>query len=181
MATGLRGEAKLVVTEADTAIALGSGTVPVLGTPRLIALCEEASCRAIAGELPSGLTTVGINVRIDHLQPSPPGAEVIAEAVLVKVDGRRLTFTVSASDERGLVAVGKVVRVVVDVERFMTKCGKSRARGCAFSLELIEPDFVRHGESRLVDRQSRIDQQSGGSGRASAARTPRHIPVASDG
>jgi fluoroacetyl-CoA thioesterase len=123
VATGVRGEAKLVVTEADTAVALGSGTVPVLGTPRLVALCEEACCRAIAADLPTGLTSVGINVRVDHLQPSPVGAEVIAEAVLAKVDGRRLTFTVSASDERGLVAAGKMVRVVVDVERFMTKCG----------------------------------------------------------
>jgi predicted thioesterase len=124
IATGLRGEAKLVVTEADTAVALGSGTVHVLGTPRLIALCEEASIRAIAGDLPPESTTVGINVRLDHLQPSPVGAAVIAEAVLAKVDGRRLTFTVSASDDRGLVAVGKVVRVVVDVERFLAKCGR---------------------------------------------------------
>ena len=125
VATGARGEAKLVVTEADTAIALGSGTVDVLGTPRVIGLCEEASCRAIAGELPANLTSVGISVRVDHLQPSPVGAEVIAEAVLVKVDGRRLTFTVSACDERGLVAAGKVVRVVVDVGRFMSKCGQT--------------------------------------------------------
>ena len=66
-------------------------------------------------------------MRLDHLQPSPVGAEVIAEAVLVKVDGRRLTFTVSASDERGLVAVGKVVRVVVDVERFMSSAASSSA------------------------------------------------------
>lgn len=112
-----------MVTEADTARALGSGTVDVLGTPRLIALCEEASCRAIAPELADGTTTVGINVRLDHLQPSPIGAEVIAEAVLAKVEGRRLTFTVSASDDRGLVAVGKVVRVIVDVERFLSRCG----------------------------------------------------------
>ena len=63
-----------------------------------------------------------MKVRLDHLQPSPVGATVVAEAVLSKVEGRRLTFTVSASDERGLVAVGKVVRVVVDVERFMAKC-----------------------------------------------------------
>ena len=64
-----------------------------------------------------------MKVRLDHLQPSPVGATVIAEAMLSKVEGRRLTFTVSASDDRGLVAVGKVVRVVVDVERFMGKCG----------------------------------------------------------
>lgn len=119
---GHRGEAKLVVADVDTARALGSGTVDVLGTPRLIALCEEASCRAVAGDLADGSTTVGINVRLDHLQPSPIGAEVTAEAVLSKVDGRRLTFNVSASDDRGLVAVGKVVRVVVDVDRFLSKC-----------------------------------------------------------
>lgn len=115
----------MVVSDADTARALGSGTVDVLGTPRLIALCEEASCRAVSGELAEGNTTVGVNVRLDHLQPSPVGAEVVAEAVLLKVDGRRFTFTVSASDERGLVAVGKVVRVLVDVDRFLSRCGCS--------------------------------------------------------
>lgn len=120
---GHRGEAKLVVADEDTARSLGSGTVDVLGTPRLVALCEEASCRAVANDLTPGSTTVGINVRIDHLQPSPVGAEIIAEAVLAKVDGRRLTFNVSATDDRGLVAVGKVVRVVVDVDRFLSKCG----------------------------------------------------------
>ncbi len=127
VATGHKGEAKLVVADADTARALGSGTVDVLGTPRLIALCEEASCRAIAPDLAEGTTTVGINVRLDHLQPSPIGAEVVAEAVLAKVEGRRLTFTVSASDDRGLVAVGKVVRVIVDIERFLSRCGS----GCS--------------------------------------------------
>ncbi len=112
----------MVVGEADTARALRSGTVDVLATPRLIALCEEASCRAIAPVLAEGTTTVGMKVRVDHLQPSPIGARIVAEAVLAKVEGRRLTFTVSASDSRGLVAVGKVQRVIVDVERFMAKC-----------------------------------------------------------
>ncbi|MET0461301.1 MAG: hotdog domain-containing protein, partial [Ilumatobacteraceae bacterium] len=83
--------------------------------------------RAIAPALLDGSTTVGMKVRLDHLQPSPVGAHVTAEAMLSKVEGRRLTFTVSASDDRGLVAVGKVVRVVVDLERFMGKCGSS---GC---------------------------------------------------
>jgi fluoroacetyl-CoA thioesterase len=125
VATGLRGEAEMVVSDADTARALRSGTVDVLGTPRLIALCEEASCRAIAPALHDGTTTVGMKVRLDHLQPSGVGARIVAEAVLSKVEGRRLTFTVSASDGRGLVAVGKVLRVVVDVERFIGKCGSS--------------------------------------------------------
>jgi fluoroacetyl-CoA thioesterase len=122
MSTGLRGEATMTVTAADTARSLGSGQVDVLGTPRLIALCEQAACDAIDGVLNNGSTTVGMRVRIDHLQPTPVGADVAAEAVLDKIEGRRLTFAVSASDARGLVAAGKVTRVVVDLERFMSKC-----------------------------------------------------------
>ena len=113
----------MVVGEEDTARALRSGSVDVLGTPRVIALCEEACCRAVAADLVEGTTTVGMKLRVDHMQPSPVGATVIAEALLSKVEGRRLTFTVSASDDRGLVAVGKVVRVIVDKDRFMGKCG----------------------------------------------------------
>ncbi len=122
LATGMRGEAEMVVGDKDTARALRSGTVEVLGTPRLIALCEEATCRAIEPGLEDGSTTVAMKVRVDHLQPSPIGARVVAEATLSRVEGRRLTFTVSASDGRGLVAVGKVLRIVVDLERFMSKC-----------------------------------------------------------
>ena len=113
----------MVVAEEDTALALGSGSVRVLGTPLVIALCEEACCRTVHADLAPGTTTVGMKVRLDHMQPSPVGATVIADAMLHKVEGRRLTFTVSASDDRGLIAVGKVVRVVVDVNTFMVKCG----------------------------------------------------------
>lgn len=120
--TGMRGDAKLVVTDADTARALGSGSVDVLGSPRLIALCEEACCNAISDALGDGSTSVGMRVQFDHLQPTPVGAEVIAEAVLEKIEGRRLKFTVSASDPGGLVAAGKITRVVVDLDRFMSKC-----------------------------------------------------------
>lgn len=120
--TGMRGDAKLVVTPADTALALGSGTVEVLGSPRLVALCEEACCRALENSLDEGTTTVGMRIQFDHLQPTPIGAEVIAEAVLEKIDGRRLKFTVSASDPGGLVAAGKITRVMVDLDRFMSKC-----------------------------------------------------------
>ena len=118
----MRGDAKLVVTEADTALALGSGDVGVLGSPRLIALCEEATVNAIAGALDPGLTTVGMRVQFDHLQPTPVGAEVVAEATLERTAGRKLTFTVSARDSGGLIAAGKITRVVIDRERFMAKC-----------------------------------------------------------
>lgn len=98
-----------------------SGTVDVLATPRVVALCEEAAVAALESHLPAGHTTVGMRVQLDHLQPTPVGATVEAEAVLEKVEGRRLTFTVSASDARGLVAAGKVTRVLVELDRFMAK------------------------------------------------------------
>jgi len=122
VAVGLKGEAKLVVSDADTAVALGSGDVEVLGTPRLVALFEEATINAMRGVLEEGQSSVGMRVQIDHLQPTPVGAEVMVEAHLEKIEGRRITFTVTASDSGGLVAAGKVTRVLVDVERFMTKC-----------------------------------------------------------
>jgi predicted thioesterase len=125
VAVGLSGEARLVVTEADTARALGSGDVDVLGTPRLVALFEEATCLALRGALEPGQSTVGMRVQIDHLQPTPVGAEVVVEASLDKIEGRRITFTATASDSGGLVAAGKVTRVVIDVERFMSKCCKA--------------------------------------------------------
>ena len=122
LSAGLKGEARLVVGDADTARALGSGSVDVLGTPRLVALLEEATIDAVEGHLDNGFTTVGMRVQVDHLQPTPVGAEVFAEAYLDRIEGRRITFTVTASDSGGLVAAGKVTRVMVDVNRFMSKC-----------------------------------------------------------
>jgi predicted thioesterase len=111
-----------VVGSDDTALALGSGDVEVLGTPRLVALFEQATVEALSGVLEPGQSSVGMRVQIDHLQPTPIGAEVVVEAQLDKISGRRISFTVTASDSGGLIAAGKVTRVVVDVERFMTKC-----------------------------------------------------------
>jgi predicted thioesterase len=119
---GLAASVALDVEDGDTAVALHSGEVPVLATPRLIALCEEASLQAIAGHVPEGHTTVGMRVQLDHLAPTAVGTRVTADARLDKIEGRRLTFSVSASDERGLIAAGKVTRVVVDVEKFLDKC-----------------------------------------------------------
>ncbi len=120
---GAHGSVELVVTDADTSIAFRSGTVPVLATPRVVALVEEASVVALAGRLNEGETSVGMRVQLDHLAPTPVGASVMAEASLDKIEGRRLTFTVSVTDGRGLVAVGKVTRVVVDVARFLERTG----------------------------------------------------------
>ena len=119
---GLVGVAKLEVTDGDTALAMHSGEVAVLATPRVVALAEEAACAALAGHLAKGETSVGMRVQLDHLSPSAVGSHVRAEATLEQVEGRRLTFKVAVEDERGLVAAGKVTRVVVEVERFLEKC-----------------------------------------------------------
>lgn len=121
VAPGLSAKLQLQVAETDTAVALGSGDVPVLGTPRLIALAEEAAVKAVADGLKPGETSVGMRVQLDHLQPTAVGSTVVAEAVLEKVEGRRLTFTVTVSDACGLVAAGKVTRVVVDRNGFLEK------------------------------------------------------------
>lgn len=125
VAVGLKGEVRLVVGESDTANALGSGDVHVLGTPRLVALFEQATVEALRGILDDGQTSVGMRVQIDHLQPTPVGAEVVAEAHVDKIEGRRISFTVTATDSGGLVAAGKVTRVVVDVDKFLSKCCKA--------------------------------------------------------
>ena len=118
---GLSAEIDLTVGEADTALALRSGDVPVLGTPRIVALCEEAAVAAVTDRLDDGETTVGMRVQLDHLAPTRVGGRVRAEATLEKIQGRRLIFTVSVSDARGLVAAGKITRVVVNSERFLEK------------------------------------------------------------
>ena len=121
LAPGLHGSAKLVVTDGDTAVAMRTGEVPVLATPRLIALCEEAAIAAVADGVPPGHTTVGMRVQVDHLAPTSIGSSVAAEATLERVEGRRLTFTVTVNDACGLVAAGKVTRVVVETDRFLDK------------------------------------------------------------
>lgn len=122
------GHARLVfdVTAADTAAALGSGDVPALGTPRLLAWLEAATCVAaqqapVAG---AGRTSVGTRVTLEHLLATPVGGRVEVTASLTHQDGRLLRFAVTATDGTGrLVATGEVTRVVVDRERFTARLG----------------------------------------------------------
>ena len=118
---GRSSSVELLVSDGDTAVAAKSGEVPVLGTPRIVALVEEAAVASIHSELGVGQTTVSMQVQLDHLAPTAVGHTVTAEATVDKVQGRRVVFTVSVNDERGLVAVGRVTRVVVDTERFLEK------------------------------------------------------------
>ena len=118
---GLAAAVELVVSESDTALAIRTGDVPVLATPRVVTLAEEASVMAIEGELAEGSTSVGYRVQLDHLAPTAVGGKVRAEATLESIEGRRLTFRVSVNDGHGLVAAGRITSVIVERSRFIEK------------------------------------------------------------
>jgi predicted thioesterase len=118
---GASATVELTVTDADTAQAVGSGDVPVLGTPRVLALAEAATVAATARRLESGQTTVGSRVELEHRTATPVGRTVTAEARLTTVDGRRLGFEVTVHDGGEIAAIGRVERVIVDRHRFVER------------------------------------------------------------
>jgi predicted thioesterase len=118
---GLAARVELTVTDPDTAQAVGSGDVPVLATPRLLALAEAATVAATATRITPGTTTVGTRVELDHKAPTAVGHTVTAEARLAKVDGRRLLFEVVVTEGTTTVAEARVERVVVERQRFLAK------------------------------------------------------------
>jgi len=126
VAAGQRASVSAVVADADTAISAGSGDVPVLATPRLLALAEAATVAAIAPHLAPGMTSVGTSASLEHRRASRVGAEVIVEAELTEVDGRRLMFSFIAresgdGDEDLVVGAGTVERVLVDRAAFLAR------------------------------------------------------------
>lgn len=122
---GLEATVEESVTEAMTAERLGSGDVPLLGTPAVLALVEAAAVAAISDALRPGETTVGSSVELQHVAPTSVGSTVTATAGLVEVDGRRLRFTFEVTDQAGPIARGTHARVVVDRDRFL---GDARSR-----------------------------------------------------
>lgn len=118
---GLTHTSTLLVTANDTAIALGSGDMPVLATPRMIALMENAAMLAVAPSLEEGQTTVGGHIESSHLKPSKVGAEVSATATLVKVEGKKLYFYVKATMGDVTIGEGTHLRFIVDGEKFTSK------------------------------------------------------------
>jgi fluoroacetyl-CoA thioesterase len=130
LAPGLLSFVRIVVADTDTAVALGSGDVPVLGTPRLLALAEAAAVAAIEPSLEPGLTSVGTSAVVEHKRASPVGAQVVVEAELTEVDGRRLVFRFIARQEPlagspdaqdAVVGAGTLERVLVDRDRFLSR------------------------------------------------------------
>lgn len=118
---GMRGEATLVVGEAQTAAAFGAGGVQVLGTPVMIGLMENAAWRLVQPHMNAGETTVGILVNVRHLAATPLGDTVTATAELVEIDGRRLVFRVEARDSQQVIGEGIHERSRVLLDRFMAR------------------------------------------------------------
>lgn len=118
---GLKHTSELTVTDAVTAIAIGSGDMPVLATPTMMALMENAAMLAVKDKLPEGSTTVGSHIESSHLKPSKVGDKVSATAEVTKVDGKKIEFKVAAYSGDTLLGEGTHLRFIVDRERFLSK------------------------------------------------------------
>lgn len=118
---GMHGEASLTVEQSQTAAAQGSGNVPTLGTPALVALVERAAVNAVRRGLEPGEETVGTAINLQHQAPTSIGKRVRASAEVVEVDGRRIRLTVRAFDATGIIGEGTHERAVVDRDQFIWK------------------------------------------------------------
>lgn len=121
LTVGSKGRAEALVTEANTAAAVGSGLVPVFATPYMVALMENAAVNAVQAGLEAGQGTVGTRLEVTHDAATPVGMKVWAEAELTAVDGKKLTFTVRAFDEAGPIGGGTHERFIITVDRFLAK------------------------------------------------------------
>ncbi len=118
---GLKHTSELTVTEAVTAINIGSGDMPVLATPAMLALMENAAMLAVATKLPEGSTTVGGHIESSHLKPSKLGEKVSASAEVIKVEGKKIWFNIKAYSGVSLLGEGTHLRFVVDKVAFMSR------------------------------------------------------------
>ncbi len=119
--TGLTHTSQLTVTPAVTAIEMGSGDLPVLATPALLALMENAAMLAVADHLPEGCTTVGGHIASSHLKPSPVGDTVTATATVTRAEGKKIEFKVEARSGDTLLGEGTHLRFIVDRNKFMSR------------------------------------------------------------
>jgi len=119
--TGLSAAIETIVTQKDTAANVGSGAISVFATPNMIALMEKAALSAVDLHLPKGYVTVGTRIEVDHVAATPVGMKVRAEAELIEIDGRTLTFKVAAFDEKELIGRGTHKRHIVNIEKFLNK------------------------------------------------------------
>ena len=122
--TGQKHTSELTVTEDVTAVKIGSGDMPVLATPAMLALMENAAMLAVADSLADGKTTVGGHIESSHLKPSKIGDKITATAEVIKVDGKKIEFKVSAHSNDVLLGEGTHLRFIVDRNKFIEKLNK---------------------------------------------------------
>lgn len=121
MQTGLSHTSIGEVTEQKTAVKVGSGDMEVLATPVMAAMMENAAMMAVRDSLQNGQTTVGSMIQTTHIKPTPMGATIKATATLTAIEGRKLTFSVKAEDQGGVIGEGTHIRYIVDKQRFLSK------------------------------------------------------------
>ncbi|MBQ1985284.1 MAG: thioesterase family protein [Clostridia bacterium] len=122
MEIGLKHTITEVVTAQKSAEQVGSGLLPVYATPAMIALMEKCASECVAPYIEAGRSSVGTALNIKHLSASPIGMQITCTATLTEVDGRRLVFSLEASDEKGPIGEGTHERFIIDIDRFMAKC-----------------------------------------------------------
>lgn len=118
---GIKGREELVVTEKYSAKTLGSGSLEVFATPAMVALMEKTAWRSVQSYLEEGQGTVGISLDIKHVAATPLGMAVTGESELIAIEGKKLTFSVKAYDEAGLIGEGRHDRFIIDNQRFQQK------------------------------------------------------------
>lgn len=121
---GIKGMESVTVNEANSAKTMGSGTLDVFATPAMIALMEKTAWTSVAPYLEKGQGTVGIKLDVTHDAPTPLGMTVTCESELVKIDGRRLVFKVTATDGRDVIGKGSHERFIVTDEKFQAKANQ---------------------------------------------------------
>lgn len=123
---GTSASISFIADDATTAIALGSGDVAALGTPKIVALIEEAAVAALSGQLTDGATTVGTHIAVDHLAPTAVGSIVVATATVTQADDRIVSFTATVTESDKVVARGTHTRAIVDRSRFVRRTTRTR-------------------------------------------------------
>ncbi len=124
--TGIKGHQQVEVSDRNSALAMGSGTLKVFATPAMIALMEETAWKSVAPHLEEGSGTVGTALNIQHTAATPLGMTVTCESELVQVEGRKLTFHVVAKDEAGIIGEGEHQRFIVENAKFQAKADSKK-------------------------------------------------------
>ncbi|MBS4537574.1 thioesterase family protein [Clostridium sp. D2Q-11] len=117
----MKGESEDIVVEENTAAKFGSGSIYVYATPMMIGLMENAALNSVEEALGEEYSTVGINVNVDHISATPLGKRVSAEAILTKIEGKKLYFNVTAYDEDKKIGEGTHTRYIINVKKFLDK------------------------------------------------------------